>query len=97
MLDLSNKERAEIANQNRADLFIRIHAEGSTERNVRGMSVLTPANNDSYTKDIFEDSLKVSEFIMDETKKNPAVKVNGISYRSDLSGFNWSKVPCTLL
>jgi len=41
--------------------------------------------------------LKASQFIIDETKKNSAVKVNGISYRGDMSGFNWSKVPCTLV
>ncbi|WP_066067116.1 N-acetylmuramoyl-L-alanine amidase [Neobacillus soli] len=96
-VNLSNRERAEMANQKRADLFIRIHADGATDRNVHGLSVLTPAKNSPYTKAIFEDSLKASQSILDETSKNPAVKVNGISYRGDLSGFNWSKVPTTLV
>jgi N-acetylmuramoyl-L-alanine amidase len=96
-VNLSNKERADIANQNNADLLIRIHADGSNDRNVNGLSVLTPAENVPYTESIYEDSLKASQFILDETKKNTAVKVNGLSYRSDLSGFNWSKVPSTLI
>ncbi|MFJ5716960.1 N-acetylmuramoyl-L-alanine amidase [Neobacillus sp. NPDC093127] len=96
-VNLSNKERAEFANQNKADLFIRIHADGSTDKSVSGLSVLTPANNDPYTKAIYEESLKASQLILAETKKNTAVKVNGISYRSDLSGFNWSQVPSTLV
>ncbi|WP_260871828.1 N-acetylmuramoyl-L-alanine amidase [Bacillus sp. X1(2014)] len=96
-VNISNRERAEIANQNNADLFIRIHADGATNRNVHGLSVLTPAESSPYTKEIFNDSLKASEFIIDETKKNASVKVNGISYRGDMSGFNWSKVPCTLV
>lgn len=96
-VNVSNRERAEIANQNNADLFVRIHADGSTDRSVKGLSVLTPANNDPYTKAIFEDSLKASQLIINETSKNSAVKVNGISYRGDMSGFNWSKVPCTLV
>lgn len=96
-VNLSNKERAEMANKNQADLFIRIHADGSNNRKVRGLSVLTPAANDPYTKPIFEDSLVASQLILDQTKKNPAVKVNGLTYRDDLSGFNWSQVPCTLV
>jgi N-acetylmuramoyl-L-alanine amidase len=96
-VNISNKERAEFANQNKADLFIRIHADGATNKNVHGLSVLTPAENSPYTKEIFNDSLKASEFIIDKTKNNASVKVNGISYRGDMSGFNWSKVPCTLV
>ncbi|MCM3568995.1 N-acetylmuramoyl-L-alanine amidase [Neobacillus mesonae] len=96
-VNLSNRERAEIANRHHADLFIRIHADGSTNRNVRGLSVLTPSNDSPYTKAIYQDSLQASKFILSEAEKNPAVKVNGISYRGDLSGFNWSKVPCTLV
>ncbi|MEH7097800.1 N-acetylmuramoyl-L-alanine amidase [Neobacillus vireti] len=96
-VNLSNRERAEIANQQKADLFIRIHADGSTDRNVRGLSILTPAENDPYTKAIYQDSLRASQDILDETKKNAALKVNGLSYRGDLSGFNWSKVPATLV
>ena len=30
-------------------------------------------------------------------KENSQVKVNGIKFRDDLSGFNWSKVPSVLL
>jgi N-acetylmuramoyl-L-alanine amidase len=96
-VNISNRERAEVANQNNADLLIRIHADGATNKNVHGLSVLTPAENSPYTKAIFDDSLKASEFIIDETKKNESVKVNGISYRGDMSGFNWSQVPCTLV
>jgi N-acetylmuramoyl-L-alanine amidase len=94
-VNLSNRERAEMANQHKADLFVRIHADGSTDRNVHGLSVLTPSNNDIYTKSIFENSLKASQLIINETMKNSAVQVNGISYRSDMAGFNWSRVPCT--
>jgi N-acetylmuramoyl-L-alanine amidase len=96
-VNLSNRERAEIANQNNADLFIRIHADGSNDHSVRGLSVLTPAENNPYTASIYEDSLKASQLIIDETKTNASVKVNGVSYRGDLSGFNWAKVPSSLV
>lgn len=96
-VNISNRERAELANHNQADLFIRIHADGEENQGVSGLSVLTPASGNPYTKGIYDDSLKASQFILEEAKKNPAVKVNGIAFRGDLSGFNWSKVPSTLV
>lgn len=96
-VNISNRERAEIANQHQADLLIRIHADGAENQSVSGLSVLTPANDNPYTKAIYDDSLKASQFIMDEVKRSGGIKVNGISFRGDLSGFNWSKVPTTLI
>ena len=96
-VDLSNRERAEIANQHRADLFIRIHADGSENPNTKGLSVLTPSSNDPYTHAIYADSLKVSQLILKKVKKDRAITVLGLRYREDLSGFNWSKVPSTLI
>ena len=34
---------------------------------------------------------------MDEVKRDGKGKVNGISYRDDMSGLNWSKVPAILI
>nr|WP_237072070.1 N-acetylmuramoyl-L-alanine amidase [Priestia flexa] len=35
--------------------------------------------------------------MVSEVKKQSGMKVNGIRYRSDLTGFNWSTVPVVLL
>jgi N-acetylmuramoyl-L-alanine amidase len=96
-VSISNRERAEIANQNKADLFVRIHADGAEDPNVTGLSVLTPAQNNPYTVGIYQDSLQASQMIIEAAEKNPAIKVNGVKSRSDLSGFNWSQVPSTLI
>lgn len=96
-VNISNRERAEIANQNKADLFVRIHADGAEDPTVSGFSVLTPAANSPYTKEIYQDSLKASQMIIEAAAKNPTVKVNGVKFRNDLSGFNWSQAPSTLI
>lgn len=96
-VNISNRERADIANKNKADLYIRIHADGSTDKNVSGFAVLTPSESNEYTKAIYAESLKASESIVEAVKKSREIKVNGISFRADLSGFNWSEVPTTLV
>lgn len=96
-VDISNRERAELANNSKADLHVRIHADGSENASVKGFSVLTPAEDNSYTKSIYQSSLQASQAILTEVKKDQFVEADGIRYRSDLSGFNWSTVPVTLV
>lgn len=96
-VDISNKERATFANDHQADLFLRLHADGSENQAQKGFAVLTPAEGNTYTKGIYAESLQVSQIIVEKMKENSQVKVNGVKFRDDLSGFNWSKVPSVLL
>lgn len=96
-VDISNKERATFANDYKADLFLRLHADGSENPNQSGFAVLTPAEGSPYTKEIYAESLQISQKIVNKMRENNQVKVNGIKFRDDLSGFNWAKVPGVLL
>ncbi|WP_141532086.1 N-acetylmuramoyl-L-alanine amidase [Bacillus cereus] len=96
-VDISNKERATFANDHKANLFLRLHADGSENPNQSGFAVLTPAEGSPYTKEIYAESLQISQTIVNKMRENHQVKVNGIKYRDDLSGFNWAKVPGVLL
>ncbi|MBG9617633.1 N-acetylmuramoyl-L-alanine amidase [Bacillus cereus] len=96
-VDISNKERATFANNHKANLFLRLHADGSENPNQSGFAVLTPADGSPYTKEIYAESLQISQTIVNKMRENQQVKVNGIKFRDDLSGFNWSKVPGVLL
>lgn len=98
-VNTSNSERAEIANQNKADLFIRVHADGSNDSTVSGFHILTPGEANPYTSPIFSESLAASQSILEKVSESQEiiVKGKGITQRSDLSGFNWAKVPTTLI
>ncbi|MBK5434260.1 N-acetylmuramoyl-L-alanine amidase [Bacillus sp. TH25] len=96
-VDISNKERATFANDHKANLFLRLHADGSENKNQSGFAVLTPAEGNPYTKEIYAESLQISQTIVNKMRENHQVKVNGIKFRDDLSGFNWAKVPGVLL
>jgi len=43
-VNISNSQRAQIANKAHADLFVRIHADGSTDHSTHGIHVLYPAS-----------------------------------------------------
>ncbi|TJY44570.1 N-acetylmuramoyl-L-alanine amidase [Cohnella pontilimi] len=96
-VDISNKQRSDIANRAKADLFIRIHADGDSSPKTAGFSVLYPSQSNKYTKTIYAKSKKASELIYQGMKNATGAKSRGVVPRADLTGFNWSNVPVTLI
>lgn len=95
-VNISNAERAEIANNAKADMTIRIHCDSLNDGGKTGASILVPSSKGSNTKVIYEESNKFATILKDELKNN-GIKVNGIFERSDITGFNWSTVPVVIL
>jgi len=96
-VDLSNRDRAQIANKHKSSLFIRVHADGAENSNAKGFSIIAPTRDNPYTKKVFKDSRKASKTIIQEVGKSFPLYQNGVIYRVGLSGFNWSKVPVILI
>ena len=84
------------ANDNNADLVIRIHADGSDDSSTTGASLHIPSQDSQYTSKIYPESNECAKLISLQMKQD-GFKVNDIYQRSDLTGFNWSKVPVVLV
>lgn len=95
-VNISNSERAIFANNNNADMVIRIHADSLNNPSKTGASVLIPAKESKYTTNIYEDSKTCANLIENKMKES-GIQVNGVFERNDLTGFNWSKVPVVLV
>ncbi len=95
-VDISNSQRAILANDNRANMVVRIHADSSDNTSITGASILVPSQNGKYTSSIFEPSYKCANLIKNKMDTD-GFKVNGIFERDDLTGFNWSQVPVVLV
>lgn len=95
-VDMSNSERAAVANDNKADLFVRLHADGSENPATSGFSVLIPAKESPYTNAIFADSETAAHHVIQAVFRDIPLHQTGIFYRDDMSGFNWSNVPVIL-
>lgn len=92
-----NIERAQIANQAKADLFVRIHADGSTNPSQSGASTLYPALIPGWTDGIYVESKKAARVVQASMVSDLGVTDGGAVERSDMTGFNWSKVPVVLV
>ena len=94
---VSNIERAQMANEAGANLCVRIHADGSDNKSIHGISVLVPEGNLLGTPAIVEPSRSAGEAVHDALIDATGAEDHGIVVRTDLTGFNWSDSPVVTL
>jgi N-acetylmuramoyl-L-alanine amidase len=94
---MGNIARARIANRAGAALFLRIHADGSTDPSARGTHTLYPALRDGWTDDIHLESRRAAAVVQRELRASLGFPDRGLRERSDFTGFNWADVPVILV
>jgi N-acetylmuramoyl-L-alanine amidase len=92
-----NIARARFCNQRHAALMIRIHADGSSDRSLRGVSTLVPAWHKGWTDDIYGRSLQAGRLVQKWVVRATGAANRGVVRRSNLTGFNWANVPAVLV
>jgi N-acetylmuramoyl-L-alanine amidase len=94
---MGNIARARIANRARAKLFLRIHADGLTDRSARGTHTLYPTLRRGWTDDVYASSKRAARMVQTELVRALGFPDRGLHERSDFTGFNWSNVPVILV
>jgi N-acetylmuramoyl-L-alanine amidase len=92
-----NIARARFCNRRHAALMVRIHADGSSDRSLHGVSTLVPAWHRGWTDDIYRPSLRAGRAMEKAVVRATGAADQGIVQRSDLTGFNWADVPVVLV
>ncbi len=93
----SNAERAEIANSSGAELFVRVHANGSDDPTVHGVVTFAPSEQNVYVSNIAAECNRLSELVTDCIVERTGAKNLGVQQTDTMTGINWCKIPVTIV
>ena len=96
-VDISNAARAELANSDNADAFIRIHANGSTDTNASGVMTVCQTKDNPYNADIYDSCKRLSADVLSGMAAATGANSEGVWETDSMSGINWCQVPVTIV
>lgn len=94
---ISNAERALLAAEGGAEIYVRIHANGSDDHGVQGALSMCPSQDNPYVSELYGDSLRLSQQLLDSYCAATGFEDRGVQITDDMTGINWSRVPVTIL
>ncbi len=94
---ISNRERALLAADFGADIYLRIHANGSENPNDSGALTMVPSANNPYIAQLHNKSYALGEAVINAYCQSCGLTNRGVMFSDNMAGTNWSQVPVTIL
>lgn len=96
-VDISNSERAAVANEADADAFIRIHANGSDNHGATGAMTICQTPGNVYNGELYADSRALSDCVLNAYTEKTGIRYEYVWETDTMSGINWAQVPVTIV
>ncbi|SDH97807.1 N-acetylmuramoyl-L-alanine amidase [Pseudobutyrivibrio sp. 49] len=96
-VNISNSERSNIANEAKAEAFIRIHADGSDDSTVHGASAVCQTTDNPYNGNLYESSRKLADCVLDGMVTSTGCEKRQVIEVDSMPVINWSQVPVSII
>ena len=94
---ISCSERAQIANNAGADVFLRIHADGSDSSSAAGAMGICITSSNPYVPGMYSESRRLTDCVLNEYVASTGLSSRSVWETDTMTGNNWATVPTTLL
>lgn len=96
-VNISNAQRAMIANNANAAAFVRLHCDSSESSSPTGTMTMAPSTSNRYCSEIATSSQKLAQSILNHTCSTTGSKSRGVTITDTMTGLNWAQVPVTII
>ena len=97
-VDISNAQRAAIANEAQAGAFVRIHCNGSEDPSVHGAFTICPTPDNPYPiGQLYTQCRSLADQVLDSLVEATGAQKQKIWETDTMSGLNWCEVPSIIV
>lgn len=96
-VEISNAERAQLANAVGAHVNLRIHANGDADAAAKGAMAVCQTPENPYHADVYASCRALSEAVLEAYCSSTGMDVRNVWETDTMTGTNWASVPTTIL
>ena len=96
-VEISNAERAQLANRAGAHVNLRIHANGDADVSFKGAMTVCQTPENPYHAALYENSRALSDAVLAAFCQSTGMEQRSVWETDTMTGTNWSSVPTTII